>query len=278
MSLSENNAASSSASTIQQQSSNIHPRVHFIFVGGGIYFYWQAGVITYLREQQYDLTTTSIASLTGASAGALTATLMAHNVDYYHATARALDMAQQAGVWQRRGGLQGIWGPLIHDWLDELLPAQPVSMQQPPPPPLLRLLLTGVPRFRRITVSDFRDKEDLIQCNLASVHIPWFLNGKWTTRYRDMRCIDGSFLTRDRDYMQPGDSSAHYIILDHVLDVKHNQKGFLDVIKALSPDGIYQLIEDGKEYAKELEERGEFALLTRNSRETSVGNRTTLML
>ena len=75
--------------------------------------------MTYLREQGYDLDQTPVG---GASAGALTATLTAANVDFYLATNLAASLAKDAGVWTRRGGLQGIWGPLIRTWLDELLP------------------------------------------------------------------------------------------------------------------------------------------------------------
>jgi hypothetical protein len=92
---------------------------HIVFPGGGIFFYWQAGVVTYLREAGYDL---SKFSMSGASAGALTATLAAADVDFYDATKLALKLAGDGGVWDRRGGLQGIWGPMIQTWLAELLP------------------------------------------------------------------------------------------------------------------------------------------------------------
>lgn len=97
---------------------------HFIFPGGGIFFYWQAGVVSYLREQGYDLGGITLA---GASAGALTATLTAADVDFYDATQLALDLAEEAGVWDRRGGLQGVWGSLIERWLDEILPCNVVD-------------------------------------------------------------------------------------------------------------------------------------------------------
>lgn len=85
-----------------------------------LFFYWQAGVICYLREQErYDL---DALKLGGASAGALTATLTAANVDFYEATELALRLAKDGGVWDREEGLQGIWGPMIETWLDELLP------------------------------------------------------------------------------------------------------------------------------------------------------------
>jgi predicted acylesterase/phospholipase RssA len=106
--------AESNENTQHQSSST-----HLIFPGGGIFFYWQAGVVSYLREQGYDL---GDITLSGASAGALTATLTAADVNFYDATQLALDLAGEAGVWDRRGGLQGVWGPIIERWLDELLP------------------------------------------------------------------------------------------------------------------------------------------------------------
>lgn len=72
--------------------------------GGGIFFYWQAGVMEYLREQQYNLDKVRFA---GASAGALTATLAATNVSFYHAKDLALQIGEKYEIWDRPGGLQG---------------------------------------------------------------------------------------------------------------------------------------------------------------------------
>ena len=72
-----------------------------------------------MREAGYDV---SKVSMSGASAGALTATLTAADVDFYDATRLALKLAGEEDVWDRRGGLQVIWGPMIERWLDELLP------------------------------------------------------------------------------------------------------------------------------------------------------------
>ena len=97
---------------------------HLVFPGGGIFFYWQAGVITYLREKQYNLMTdknNNKIQFTGASAGALCATLTTLNVDFAKATELALCKAEDAGVWDRPLGLQGVWGALIEEWLDELI-------------------------------------------------------------------------------------------------------------------------------------------------------------
>lgn len=136
---------------------------HLVYPGGGIYFYFQAGLTTFLREQGYNI---SQCSFSGASAGALTATLSAANVDFYEATDLALSMAAEAGVWDRSGGLQGIWGPLIEDWLDELLPTSIDALQG-----RVTLLVTPVPSFGKSQISTFKDRQDLIRCNMASVHL-----------------------------------------------------------------------------------------------------------
>lgn len=79
-----------------------------VYGGGGIYFYWQIGVVSHLCQQKYDLRPSSFA---GASSVALAATLSAPNVDAAEVTTLALDMAEAAGVW-KRGSLQGVWGVL----------------------------------------------------------------------------------------------------------------------------------------------------------------------
>ena len=118
-----------------------------------------------MREQGYDL---DLVTTSGASAGALTATLTATNVDFVEATELALQMADDAGVWDRSGGLQGIWGPLIDDWLDQLLPDNALDFVDND---RLSLLVTPVPSFGKNKVSNFHSRRDLIQCNLASVHL-----------------------------------------------------------------------------------------------------------
>ena len=142
---------------------------NIVFPGGGIFFYHQAGVVNFLREEGYDL---SICTFSGASAGALTATLTATNVDFYVATDLALKMAEEAGVWDRSNGLQGIWGPLIENWLDELLPSSCIESVQD----RVTLLVTPVPSFGKSKISNFEDRNDLIKCNMASVHLVSFFH------------------------------------------------------------------------------------------------------
>lgn len=238
------------------------PTTHLVFPGGGIFFYWQAGVVTYLREQGYQIDATT---LTGASAGALVATLTCTDVDFYKATELALRMAKQAGVWGRKQGLQGIWGPMIEDWLDSLLPEDAAERASN----RLSLLVTPVPRFGKKKVQHFWSKQDLIRCNMASVHLPWFLDGKLTTNFREHVCIDGSFLAKPQDYLpsteDSGNGKSSALILDYNNDPAYQQKRLLDFVDAVSPQGIWQMLEDGKRYARLLEENGQLEILKNSS-------------
>jgi hypothetical protein len=152
---------------------------HLVFPGGGIFFYWQAGVVCYLREQGYDL---SACTFSGASAGALTATLTTADVDFYEATELALKMSSEYGVWDRSGGLQGIWGPLIRDWLDMLLPPSIETIEG-----RLSLLVTPIPSFGKTKVSTFAGRDELIDCNMASIHLVRFM--KTNIEFCDLSCL-----------------------------------------------------------------------------------------
>lgn len=237
---------------------------------GGIYFYWQAGVVSYLREQpeKYDL---EACSMSGASAGALTATLAACQVDFEKATALALDLAAQAHMWDRGSwGLQGIWGPMIEEWLDRLLPSEEeddlllkkfVGNQR------LRILVTPIPSFGKEGISEFESKQDLIRCNMASVHLPYFLNGDWVTDFRGRPMMDGSFQSQLADYLPPHEkaaesSSSNILMVDWKCDpVMQSQASGLSFIQTLSPDGIWSLLDQGRKHAQIMEEQGDFEIL-----------------
>lgn len=226
---------------------------HVVFPGGGIFFYWQAGAVTYLRENGYDL---NHVSFSGASAGALTATLTATGVDFERATDLALNLAAQAGVWDRKGGLQGIWGPMIEQWLDELLPRNAVELVQNN---RLSLLITEVPSLGKERVQEFHSRDDLIRCCRTSVHIPWFLDGKLYTKFREKRYIDGSFLAQSYHYVP--DERQDALVLNYADDPAYQSIGLLDFVEAVNPDGIYKILRDGERFAKRLEEQGAFQII-----------------
>jgi len=168
---------------------------------------------------------------TGVSAGALTATLAACDVDMRVrdrkprlATDRALTPPQasvdlayaltlEMDLYKRKGGLAGVWGPLIKRWLHELLPEDAASVCSGRVGLFSLALWPPVPRT--VFIGEFQSKDDLVEAAMASVHIPYFLDGRMTCvracarrgvhaltlppcsrRFRGMRCIDGSVAAR----------------------------------------------------------------------------------
>jgi len=96
--------------------------------------------------------------------------LAATEVNPYEATELALSLSEKAGVWDRPLGLQGVWGNMIYEWLDTLLPDDAVERVVKK----LNLVVTPVPSFGKSRICDFHSREDLIMANMASVHIVSF--------------------------------------------------------------------------------------------------------
>jgi len=205
-----------------------------------------------LQEAGYDLST---ATMSGASAGALSATLAKTGVSPIDATELALHMSKEHGVWERPMGLQGIWGSIIEDWLDRLLPDDAALRVDDG---CLHILVTPVPSFGKSRVSNFEDRSDLIRANMASVHLPWFLDSNLTTNFRGRACIDGSFLASPSDYVS--DRNRHRLVLDFKRDPVMKDKAG-EFIKVVSPQAIWDILDRGKEYARVMERSGEFACL-----------------
>lgn len=123
-----------------------------------------------MQENSYDLSNTI---LSGASAGALSATIAKTSISPYKATELALQMSDDAGVWERPLGLMGIWGGIIYEWLDELLPDDAAELVNDE---TLHILVTPTPSIEHLSfgkrrVSQFDCREDLIKANMASVHL-----------------------------------------------------------------------------------------------------------
>eukprot|EP00547_Thalassionema_nitzschioides_P003467 CAMPEP_0194203726 /NCGR_PEP_ID=MMETSP0156-20130528/3426_1 /TAXON_ID=33649 /ORGANISM="Thalassionema nitzschioides, Strain L26-B" /LENGTH=269 /DNA_ID=CAMNT_0038929531 /DNA_START=125 /DNA_END=934 /DNA_ORIENTATION=- len=244
----ESSIKSSTLERIDDETVEEQKKPYLLFPGGGLFFYWQAGLVEYLREKEYDLDNVHLG---GASAGALTATLASTGVDFYEATKLALSKSDDAGIWDRKEGLQGIWGPLITTWLDELIPDDAVDKVNN----RLSLLVTEIPSFRKKNINTFESKQDLIECNMASVHLPWFLDGKLTTTFRNAPHIDGSFLASAENFgVDPRVDTV--LMPDYTKDPALGDSAFLDFVKTAGPDSIYELLEKGKAYGKLMEREG----------------------
>ena len=159
-----------------------------VWPGGGLFFWWQAGAATGLAKTM-DLSATP---LVGASAGSLAATLAACSVNMDVALESAVRRSHEQGVFAKGPwGLYGIWGPIIHDWLDELLPEDADERCNGRVGIIVREL-SSTSGVQQRTISEFTSRPDLIAACLASAHVPLFLDGHPTATYRNVSCVDGS--------------------------------------------------------------------------------------
>lgn len=254
-----NNNATSNNILQTQPLDQKNKRLNLIFPGGGIFFYWQAGVITYLREKKYPLVDNPTIQFTGSSAGALCATLTANRVDFEVATSLALEKCREAHVWDRPLGLYGIWGGIIDEWLHELLLDNSDESVLANVNDKISILVTEVPSFKKKKVSQFESRMDLIKANMASVHIPLFLDGKFTRNFRDVPHIDGSFLTHLGDYHK----NDYSLVLDWKEDPFLSDRTLGDAVKALNEQGIWDLLEKGRKHAQVMESNGKFEMFSK---------------
>jgi len=304
----------------------LSPPPTLIFPGGGIYFYHMVGQLLYLRSSPKKYIPLSSCPTVGASAGALVATMCRCDTDFVQATKCAVGMVEDCGLWSRRRGdddydddydydyddetnnaaatptskqkkfgLMGIWGEMVSSWLSINLPpsAHNISTSS------VTILLTplSLSPSKKVSVNVFHTREELINANLYSVHIPFFLDGKPWRKWRGMRVVDGSFrlktaedvVTAVEKSRRLGDDGSRKglchddgIVPDKIEkwigfdykddpvmypnnidgDGSNKKKGKLDFVSLTdSEDGIWDMIRRGGEFAKIREQRGDFKML-----------------
>eukprot|EP01041_Mallomonas_annulata_P006810 gene6810-13796_t len=225
------------------------------FTGAGIYYHWQAGAAKYMQEH-CDLKNIPVI---GASAGALTSTLLLAGVDFEEATATSITLAKEAGVFESRTGLVGVWHGLIKDWLEIVIP-QNIPMEKFSN---LQISVTPVSPFQRSElITEFKDRADLIDACLASCHIPFFLDGKPFTIFRDRPTIDGSFyyfVTKDRYTGLPipeSISSEDIFWVDYGDDEEFMKNMSGNFLSLTTPEGAYEMINSGYNFMRKEHEEG----------------------
>lgn len=159
----------------------------------------------------------------------------------------------------------GVWGGLIQRWLHELLPADAATICSGRVG--LFVLAIWPPLPHHLMVSEFQSKDDLVEAAMASVHIPYFLDGRMTCvyarvhadfttltqaavhapahrrRFRSKRCIDGSVAARrdlvDTRRKQPVPSAPPTLLLDHNADPQiANSRKFGDFVELATREGL----------------------------------------
>lgn len=241
--------AGTSTSVPVQEAKN---KLTISWAGAGVFFFWQLGAIKYLSER-YDLSRVQMA---GASGGALAAVLGACGVDAERALQLAYQMALDNNVFDNPIGLLGSWGKFIEQWLDELLPPNAADICRN----RITVVVTVLPNARQVGITDFKDKADLINCCMASSHIPVLLDYKVTRPCRGMLCVDGSFpdffYNDNCELLKCGGAA---VMFDYFQDSMLERKGRMDMLSVKTYEEIVRIMGIGYSYAHRLHEAGHFS-------------------
>jgi len=240
------------------------------FTGAGIYYYWQAGAAKYMQEN-CDLSSIPII---GASAGALTSTLLLSGADFDEATLAAISVAEEYEIFSSKNGLAGIWSVLIREWLDRVIP-EDINIDKFSN---MQISVTPVLPFRKTTlITDFYNRADLIDACLASCHIPFFLDGNAYTMYRNEPVVDGSFfyfVTKDRSTslpLPPGITAPDVFWVDYGDDEEFMSSISGNFVQLITPDDAFKMMNQGYDFMKREHREGRLPM-ARFAEQTVVTN------
>ncbi|KAJ1615947.1 hypothetical protein T492DRAFT_1109810 [Pavlovales sp. CCMP2436] len=154
----------------------------------------------------------------------------------------AITLSKRRQLFERPLGLAGVWGDVVEEWLSDLLPSDAARRSNGR---VGIFMLRTLPFPRRVMMTHFSDRSDLIQCALASCHIPYFLDGRFSARYGGARWIDGSFLLR-RDELRAPDGTRPQLMLDPTCDPSAPR----DFLRLREPQGVRDILDSGKAWAR----------------------------
>lgn len=183
--------------------------------------------------------------------------IAACGVDNKTCTEVAYKLAKDNDLYSRPLALAGIWGSLVRQWLEEVLPEDCAElcssrvtisvMESESPIPWIFPL-----PYRRKGFSRFESKADLIDCLMASVHIPFFLDFRPFATYKDKLCIDGSALRFENGLngvrQDNGDTIKPDLSMNYGQDDAIDDEYF-DFLRLRTLEGVYDLIQQGENYA-----------------------------
>ncbi len=234
---------------IQQHEVQTRTKLRLGWAGAGIYFFWQLGAMKYLSDH-YDLTKIPMA---GASAGSFISVLAACGVDADQVIDSAYALSLKHDIWSRPLGLLGVWGGLIEQWLDDLLPHNAADICRG----RVDVVISVAPTMSQMAINDFKDKQDLIDVCMASAHVPLFLDKRLMRPCRDMLCVDGSFpdfFTGENSHLLTNGA----VVFDYFDDPNLNRTGRMDMLSVKQYDEIKQMMKKGYMYAARLRKAGRF--------------------
>lgn len=165
-------------------------RTKISFGSGGFLFWWQAGVLMSL--QRHAAKTLANAQFHGCSAGSIIAALASCDIDMQKAKEIALRLADENELWNPKISMISKISQSIRTFLNELLPEDAADKCNG----RLVIYATKVdfcscPIMTCSGLQNFQTKNDIIEACLASIHVPFLLDGKVFYSFHEHRYIDG---------------------------------------------------------------------------------------
>lgn len=138
-------------------------------------------------------------------------------------------------------GVCGIWSDMVREGLEEVLPMDAHTRCS-------GKVHIIVSRFRRppLVVSTFESRQDLIECLMATTHVPFFMNFLLFRVFREWWCYDGGWsLKTNEDYEVLGSGHAY-----HHFDYQHDETCTHNSLRACGTDVFKDMARTGYEFAK----------------------------
>lgn len=178
-------------------------KICYVFKGAGGYIAWYFGYAKYLQDN-VDLSNVTFG---GTSAGSIIATFLAANIPIKDAW----------NSWFMK--LLGDLPPHFKFPNVEFVPVAKKHVFQLLTPEKfekinerVHISLTNV-NLQRVSVDEFESVEDIVNCVIASCHVPWVIDGNAIVKYKGSHYMDGSVyntLTRGIDpYIPCGEKTRH---------------------------------------------------------------------
>lgn len=216
-----------------------------VFQGGGQYFFWKMGVIRFLVEH-YDLENTQCV---GASAGALASVFMVCGIDAKTALECALGLCEEFGVWERWLRFVGIWGKMVEQWLDRLLPENAADLCNE----RVHILVSPIFRPKQV-VSTFVSKQDLIECLMVSTHIPFLMDYSPFRWFKGWWYYDGCIGNLTNRSYKVFDENTHEYHFFYPMNDEEQQYSIFQCFPTSNRVHVADFVRHGFQYAQRLHE------------------------
>lgn len=215
------------------------------FAGGGFYISWILGVAAGMQRIG---TPIDRCVLSGASAGAAVAAVLACGVDMHRARDWFFTDPASLACFSSPVGAALRVHDVMRTFMETMLPEDAAARSAG------RLHIVVCSRKRGCYFStDFRSKADIIDAVAASSHMPYFSNGRYAFLYRDEEHVDGAWMSSRHGVLLCA-PSATKVLIDHDADAAMpDSRPFYEVG---SPAVQAARFERGVQYAMELDAVG----------------------